>query len=186
MASLAAINAVGLLFRPVSVLVNAWGQSALPHLSADLAHGRVAEFDRTLVRALLAAAIASIAIGAALWLAWQPVEHYLLAGKYDGQSGLLLPWAAASGASVLRYVGSTGLMAAREFKFLAKAQILCGGLAAAATAGFILWSGYAGAMWGIALGNGACFVWEMLRLQRVRQRAAAGGTAGFAEPACES
>ena len=81
MASLAAINAVGLLFRPVSVLVNAWGQSALPHLSADLAHGRVAEFDRTLGRALLAAAAASVAIGAALWLGWRPVEHYLLAGK---------------------------------------------------------------------------------------------------------
>ena len=75
-------------------------------------------------------------------------------------------------ASVLRYVGSTGLMAAREFKFLAKAQTLCGALAAAATAGFILWDGYTGAMWGIAIGNGVCFAWEMLRLRGTRQRAA--------------
>jgi len=28
-------------------------------------------------------------------------------------------------------------------------------------------------MWGIAIGNGACFAWEMLRLRGVRQRARA-------------
>jgi O-antigen/teichoic acid export membrane protein len=173
LASLAAINAVGVLFRPVSVLVNAWGQSALPHLSAALAAGRIAEFDRTLGRALAGSAVASVAIGAVLWLAWNPIEHYLFAGKYGDGIALLLPWAAASGASVLRYVGSTGLMAAREFKFLAKAQIVCGALAAAVAAGFILWDGVSGAMWGIAIGNAACFGWEMARLQRVRRRAAA-------------
>jgi O-antigen/teichoic acid export membrane protein len=173
MASLAAINAIGLLFRPVSVLVSAWGQSALPHLSAALANGRLDEFDRTLRRALIATAIASVALGGVLWVAWNPVEHYVFADKYGDGILLLWPWAAASGASVLRYVGSTGLMAAREFKFLAKAQTLCGALAAAATAGFILWQGYTAAMWGIAIGNGACFAWEMLRLQGVRRRALA-------------
>jgi O-antigen/teichoic acid export membrane protein len=172
-ASLAAINAVGMLFRPVSVLVSAWGQSALPHLAAALVAGRIAEFDRTLGRALAGAAVASVAIGAVLWLAWTPIEHYVFAGKYGDGIALLLPWAAASGASVLRYVGSIGLLAAREFKFLAKAQIVCGALAAAATGGFILWDGASGAMWGIAIGNAACFGWEMARLQRVRRRAAA-------------
>jgi hypothetical protein len=86
---------------------------------------------------------------------------------------LLWPWAAASGASVLRYVGGIGLMAAREFRFLATAQTVCGALAAAATVGLILWDGSSGAMWGIALGNGACFVWEMARLRGVLRRAAA-------------
>jgi O-antigen/teichoic acid export membrane protein len=172
MASLAAINAVGLLFRPVSVLVAAWGQSTLPHLSAALANGSRDEFDRLLGRALITAALGSIAIGFALWLAWAPIERYVFAGKYPDGLLLLWPWAAASAASVLRYVGSTGLMAAREFAFLAKAQTVCGVLAAAATAGFILWQGYTGAMWGIAIGNAACFVWEMLRLQRVRRGAA--------------
>jgi O-antigen/teichoic acid export membrane protein len=160
------------LFRPVSALVTAWGQFALPQLSAALANGRIDEFDRTMMRALFAAAVGSVALGVGLWLAWHPVEHYLFAGKYSDQSPLVLPWAAASAASVLRYIGSTGLLAAREFKFLAKAQILCGGLAAAATAGLIVWQGYTGAMWGIAIGNGVCFVWEMLRLQSVRRRAA--------------
>jgi O-antigen/teichoic acid export membrane protein len=171
MTSLAAINAVGVLFRPASVLVNAWGQSALPQLSAALTNGRVGEFDRILTRGLIGATLASIAIGVALWLAWPPIEHYVLAGKYSDGVLLLWPWAAASGASVLRYVGSTGLMAAREFKFLAKAQILCGGLTAATTAGFILMQGYTAAMWGIALGNAVCFVWEMVRMQGVRRRA---------------
>ncbi len=174
MASLAAINAIGILFRPVSVLVNAWGQSALPHLAAALTNGRIDEFDRTLGRALVAAAVGSVAAGMALWFAWNPIQRYLLGGRYDDGILLLWPWAAASGASVLRYVGSTGLTAAREFKFLAKAQTLCGVLAAAATAGFVLWHGYTAAMWGIAIGNGVCFGWEMLRLQGVRRRVLAG------------
>jgi O-antigen/teichoic acid export membrane protein len=173
MASLAAINAIGLLFRPVSVLVSAWGQSALPHLSAALTNGRIKDFDRTLGRALLATAIGSLAIGLALWFAWEPIRRYVFAGKYSDGLLLLWPWAAASGASVLRYVGSTGLMAAREFKFLAKAQTVSGIIAAAATAGFILWRGYTFAMWGIALGNCICFVWEMVRLDDVRRRALA-------------
>lgn len=175
MASLAAINAIGLLFRPVSVLVSAWGQSALPHLSDALTNGRIDEFDRTLGRALIATAIGSIAIGMALWWAWPPVEHYVFGGKYADGILLLWPWAGASGASVLRYVGSTGLMAAREFKFLAKAQTVCGVLAAAATAGFILWQGYTAAMWGIAIGNCVCFAWEMVRLESVRRAACARG-----------
>jgi O-antigen/teichoic acid export membrane protein len=173
MASLAAINAVGILFRPVSVLVNAWGQYALPHLSSALTNGRIAEFDRTLGRAFIASAIASVALGLALWAAWTPIEHYALAGKYPDGILLLFPWAVASGANVLRYVGSIGLMAAREFKFLAKSQSVCGGLAAAATIVLILWDGYAGAMWGIAIGNGVCFVWAMLHLQSVRRDASA-------------
>jgi O-antigen/teichoic acid export membrane protein len=178
-ASLATINAIGVLFRPVSVLVTAWGASALPHLSAALANGRIGEFDRMLARALAWAAIASVAAGVATWFAWPPIERYLLAGKYGDGVLLLLPWAAASGASVLRYVGSIGLMAAREFKFLATAQTICGALAAGATAGFILWQGYSGAMWGIAIGNGACFVWEMGRLRRVRRRSLAAAAAAL-------
>lgn len=173
MASLATINAIGLLFRPVSVLVGAWGQHALPHLSAALTNGRLEEFDRTLGRALVATSIGSVAIGMVLWCAWEPVERYVFAGKYSDGVLLLWPWAAASAASVLRYVGSTGLMAAREFKFLAKAQTVCGVLAAAATAGFILWQGYTAAMWGIAIGNAACFAWEMARLDSVRRQAVA-------------
>ena len=170
MASLAAINAVGLLFRPVSVLVAAWGQSTLPHLSSALTNGRIAEFDRRLGQALTATALGSLALAIVLWVGWAPIARHIFAGKYPDGILLLWPWAAASAASVLRYVGSTGLMAAREFKFLANVQTVCGVIAAAATAGFILWLGYAGAMWGIALGNGVCFVWIMWRLRGVRRR----------------
>jgi O-antigen/teichoic acid export membrane protein len=173
MASLAAINAVGILFRPVSVLVAAWGQSTLPRLSAALANGRLVEFDRLVRRALFATALGSVAVGGVLWLLWSPIEHFVFADKYPDGILLLLPWAASSGASVLRYVSSIGLTAAREFKFLAKAQTVCGVLAAAATAGFILWQGYVGAMWGIAIGNGVCFGWAMLRLRLVRRRVSA-------------
>ena len=74
-ASLAAINAIGLLFRPVSVLVNAWGASALPHLASALTNGRIGEFDRIMAKALAGAALASVAIGVGLWFAWPPVER---------------------------------------------------------------------------------------------------------------
>jgi len=177
MASLATINAIGLLFRPVSVLVNAWGSAALPHLSAALANGRIGEFDRIIAKALVGAALASVAIGAALWFAWPPIERHLLAGKYTDGVVLLLPWAVASGTSVLRYVGGIGLLAARQFKFLAVAQSICGVATAVTTAGFILWQGYAGAIWGVAIGNAACLVWEMVRLRGVRQQRLAAATA---------
>jgi O-antigen/teichoic acid export membrane protein len=123
-----------------------------------------------------------VALCVVLWLAWYPVERYVLAGKYGGGALLLLPWAAASGASVLRYIGGIGLMAAREFKFLAKAQTVCGGLAAAATASFIVWHGYTGAMWGIAIGNAVCFVWEIRRLRCVRRNVLAHGALPAAGP----
>ena len=182
-AALAAINAVGVLFRPVSVLVQAWGQYALPQLSAALANGRTGEFSRALARALVGTAVASILLAALLLAAWPPIERFAFAGKYPDGALLLVPWAAASTATVLRYVGSVGLMAAREFAFLAKAQALCGLIAAAATAGFILWQGYTAAMWGIALGNAVCFGWEMLRLRGVGRRIASAGPRGGAPAA---
>jgi len=78
---------------------------------------------------------------------------------------------------VLRYVGGIGLLAARQFKFLAVAQSICGVATAVTTAGFILWQGYAGAIWGVAIGNAACLVWEMVRLRGVRQQRLAAATA---------
>jgi O-antigen/teichoic acid export membrane protein len=118
--------------------------------------------------------LGAIAIGSVVWYlallaCWDPVERWVLAGKYPAAQALLLPWAAASAASTLRFVAGTGLVAARQFKFLAHVQIVCGALAAAATVAMILWQGMAGAMWGIAIGNGACLAMILVRLRDVRR-----------------
>lgn len=169
LAALAAINVVGVLFRPVSVLMGAWSRAALPQFARLLSRGEIAAFERMLWRALAAAAAGSAALYVALVLAWGPVERLLLAHKYPDAAALLLPWAVASGMSLLRYVSGIALQAAREFKFLAYAQIVCGAASAAATVVVILWWGYEATMWGIAFGNGACFAWQVVRLRRVRR-----------------
>lgn len=167
--ALAAINIVGVLFRPVTVLSSAWARPALPQLSGMLARRDIAAFDRMLGRALGATTIGSIAWYFALLACWDPVERFVLAGKYPDAKALLLPWAAASAATTLRYVAGMGLVAARQFKFLAHVQIVCGGVAAAATVAMILWHGMAGAMWGIAIGNAACLVMILVRLRDIRR-----------------
>jgi O-antigen/teichoic acid export membrane protein len=165
--ALAAINIVGVLFRPITVLSSAWAKTALPQLSRMLARREIAAFDRMLAWALGATAIGSIAWYTALLACWDPVERLVLAGKYPDAKALLLPWAAASAASTLRYVAGLGLVAARQFKFLAHVQIVCGALAAAATVAMILWQGMDGAMWGIAIGNAACLAMILVRLRDI-------------------
>jgi O-antigen/teichoic acid export membrane protein len=167
--ALAAINIVGLLFRPITVLSSAWAKTALPQLSKMLARREIAAFDRVLAWALGLTAIGSVVWYLALLAGWEPVEHFVLAGKYPDAKMLLLPWAAASAATTLRYVAGIGLVAARQFKFLAHVQIVCGALAAAATVAMILWRGIDGAMWGIAIGNAACLAMILVRLRDIRR-----------------
>lgn len=167
--ALATINIVGVLFRPITVLSSAWAKPALPQLSRLLAHREIAAFDRMLAWALGATTIGSIAWYFGLLACWGPVDHYVLADKYPDAKALLLPWAAASAASTLRYVAGLGLIAARQFKFLAHVQMICGGVAAAATVAMILWQGMVGAMWGIAIGNAACLAMILVRLRDIRR-----------------
>ena len=172
LAALAAINVVNVLFRPLKLLVSAWSRSALPHLSALLASGQVDAFDRALRRALAMALVGSVAWFFALSYAWHTVEHHLLAGRYPDARILLLPCAVASGIWLLESVASVGLVAGRQFKFLAHASMVCGVISAVATTGMILWQGYAAAMWGIAIGDGVCFAMQLVRLRRLRRRVA--------------
>jgi O-antigen/teichoic acid export membrane protein len=150
-------------------LSSAWAKTALPQMSGMLARREFAAFDRMLVWALGATAIGSIVWYLALLAGWEPVERFVLAGKYPDAKALLLPWAAASAASTLRYVAGIGLVAARQFKFLAHVQIVCGAIAAAATVAMILLQGIDGAMWGIAIGNAACLAMILVRLRDIRR-----------------
>src|SRR6185437_7681306 len=103
LAGLAAINVVGVLFRPVRTMLTAWGRSALPQLAAAHADGRVAAFDRLTLRAFAVAGTASALWTAVLWLGWEPISRHFLAGKYPDAALLLLPWAVAAGLQCMEY-----------------------------------------------------------------------------------
>src|SRR5205085_3242992 len=61
LAGLAAINVVGILFRPVRLLLHAWMRSVLPNMSRQLANGRVHAFDRLFLQGFVAALLGSAA-----------------------------------------------------------------------------------------------------------------------------
>ena len=177
--ALAAINAVGILFRPVSVLMTAWGRLALPHLAEAWARADTGAFRRDLLRALGVALAGSIAWAVVLWLAWSVIERTLLAGKYPEGYRLLLPWALCSTLAVQEYIVGIALNAAREFRFLAYTQMLGGVVAMSATAGLILAGGYTWTMYGVAIGDAFCLALEVVQLTLLWRAAARPRPAGF-------
>ena len=177
LAGLGAINAVGVLFRPARILMSSWGRSALPHLATLAANRQIAAFDRAVFVPLAVGVGGSAAVCLALWLAWQPIEHYLFADKYPDAAALLVPWALASGLNVIDYIIGTALQAAREFKFLAQICLIGAPITAVATTAVVLWQGYTWTMYGVAFGTAAVIAMEAVRLQVVRRRMISGSPA---------
>jgi O-antigen/teichoic acid export membrane protein len=170
LASLAAINVVGVLFRPVRTMLTAWGRSALPQLAGFYASRDVAAADRLILVAFTAAGAASLAWTAALWFAWGPIDRHFFVGKYPDAWLLLMPWAVAAGLQCVEYTLGVALQAAREFKYLAYVTLVSAPLTVAATAGVILWHDYTWAMYGTAFGNLVALVMEAARLHVIRRR----------------
>lgn len=173
LAGLAAINVVGVLFRPVRTMLTAWGRSALPSMAALLAKNDLGAFDRAVWQAFAVATLASAGWFAVLWLGWQPIETYFLAGKYPDAWDLMWPWAIAAALNSMEYTIGIALQALREFKFLATVTLLSAPVTAAATAGAVLWQGYTWTMYGVALGSLATLVLEIGRVWAARRRLAA-------------
>jgi O-antigen/teichoic acid export membrane protein len=171
LASLAAINVVGVLIRPIRTLITAWGRAALPQLAGHFAARRIDAFDRIVVQAFIGAGAASIAWSILFCLAWRPIEHYFLAGKYPDAWTLVLPWAVTVALQCLEYTVNIALQAAREFKFLASTTLITAPLTVAATIGVILWHGYTWTVYGTALGSAVALGLEAGRLYVVRRRA---------------
>jgi O-antigen/teichoic acid export membrane protein len=169
-AGLAAINVVGILFRPVRIMITAWSRTALPELATHLAAGRVDAFDRTVARAFVLAGLGSGALLIVLWLAWRPIEQHFLAGNYPDASLLLWPWAAAAGIEGMTSTIATALQAAREFKFLAYCTVLSAPITILATIGAVLWQGYTWTMYGVAVGNLVLLAVTLARLRQARRK----------------
>jgi O-antigen/teichoic acid export membrane protein len=182
LAGLAAINVVGILFRPVRIMMTAWARTALPELAAHLAGGRVEAFDRIVARAFVLAAAGSFVWLVALWFGWGPIERHFLAGNYPDAWLLVWPWAVAAAIEAMSSTIATALQAAREFKFLAYGTVLSAPVTIAATVGVVLWHGYTWTMYGVAVGNLVLLGMTLGRLWRVRRGAIAqlGSTAAAA------
>jgi O-antigen/teichoic acid export membrane protein len=177
LAGLAAINVVGVLFRPVRTMLTAWGRSALPQLAGFYASGRVAAFDRLVWQAFVAAGAASAAWTGVLWFGWDEIARHFLVGKYPDAWLLVLPWAIAAGLQCMEYTLGVALQAAREFRFLAYTTLCTAPLTVATTAAVILWHDYTWTMYGTAFGNLVALLMEGGRLCAVRRRIVAGAPA---------
>jgi O-antigen/teichoic acid export membrane protein len=171
LAGLAAVNVVGLLFRPVRIMATSWGRAALPELATHLAAGRIAAFDRAIVRAFAAACVGSGGWFLALWLGWHLIERHFLAGNYPDAWSLMWPAAIAAALDAMSYTVSIGLRATREFKFLAYVTMLTAPVTIGATVGAVLWQGYTWTMYGVAFGSLVGLAIEGGRLYSVRRRA---------------
>lgn len=182
LAGLAAINAVALLFRPVRILATAWGRTALPEMAGDLAAGRVAAFDRALVRGLAAACVVSAGCCAALWASWGYIERHFLGGQYPDAWLLIWPAALVAGLDAVSHTISIGLRAFRDFKFLANITVATAPVTIAATAGAVLWQGYTWTMYGLAVGSSVALAIEAWRLCSLRRGLLVQSTAPPANP----
>ncbi len=169
LAGMATINVVGILFRPIRLMVTAWGRAALPELAAHLAAGRVAAVDRIVLRAFLTAGAGGVLWSLVLWLGWGEIERRFLVGHYPEAWLLLWPWALAATLDGMGATLSIALQAAREFRYLAYATIVGAPVTIAATVGAIVWRGYTSTMYGVALGYLVVLAMVVARYWRVRR-----------------
>jgi O-antigen/teichoic acid export membrane protein len=169
LAGLAAINVVGILFRPVRIMLTAWGRTALPELAAHLAAGRLDAFDRMVARAFVLAGVGSGFWLVALLVGWRPIEEHFLAGNYPDAWLLLWPWAVAAAIEAMSSTIAIALQAAREFKLLAYGTVLSAPVTILATIAAVLWQGYTWTLYGVALGNLVLLSVGLARLRRVRR-----------------
>jgi O-antigen/teichoic acid export membrane protein len=169
LAGVAALNAVGVLFRPISTLLTAWSRPTLPKLAAALAKGNFIAFDRMILTGMAVAAVGSAGWCAVLWLIWAPIEIYVLGDKYPDAGRLLLPWAIVTCVVALDQVASVALQAARDFRFLAYVTLISAPVTIVATVGTILWQGYTWAMYGVAIGQVLGLVMVVGRLYSIRR-----------------
>lgn len=173
LAGMATINVVGILFRPVRLMVTAWGRAALPELAAHLAAGRIAAVDRVIVRAFAAAGIGSVVWSLLLWLGWGEIERRFLVGRYPEAWLLIWPWALAATLDGMGATLAIALQAAREFRYLAYMTMVGAPVTIAATVGAILWRGYTWTMYGVAFGYLVVLAMLIGRYLQVRRNALA-------------
>lgn len=150
---LAVTNAVGMLYRPVTLFMSAWERSARPDLASLLSSGRKTAAVRALAKPAAFAVLASCAWFGALLFLWPLIDHYVFAGKFPAAHQQLLPWFVAQAILQLRFILGVALQAARQFRYLTYAYCVGGAATAAATAAILLQFDPSWVMLGTAVGE---------------------------------
>lgn len=127
------------LFGPVRIALTTWQNMVKPELAVALHEGRLAEVRVRLRRANLATALAVLALGAGLALAWPHVHGFLYERRYSGapMGTIVSIWCAVTLCAALYNVPSAALQALRDFRRLAMAS-LWGALVSGTAVGTLL------------------------------------------------
>ena len=164
--ALGSLAAGGILFRPVGVLLTAWGRIARPYLARAAAENRQSDFIRTILIALTLTILALLALYAIIYLAWNDLEGLIYRSKYPTIGWIALGWSAVTLVSSLRMVLTITLSAVKQFKPLAIATLYGSIVSLAAVAFTVPIFGFETAMVGIFLGELLCLLYILPRAVR--------------------
>ena len=122
--ALAMIAAAEIVFRPMGLLVTAWGRVSRPRLADLASQSDFVEFHRIVGIALLGFFLSYGVLCGAVWLGWNLIEEYLYAERYSEMGSLVGGWALVVFIGSIRAIFSNSLQSLKRFKPLATATIL--------------------------------------------------------------
>jgi O-antigen/teichoic acid export membrane protein len=123
-AQVALLQAVALLFRPVQLLIHAWGKLARVILAGHFAAGRYSEARAFSMKSLTILAVVFFAFLCMLWLAWPLIKAHLFKGQFADSDGLVVLWSAATGVIIVTGIFSVEAQSLIKFRELSYGAIL--------------------------------------------------------------
>jgi hypothetical protein len=123
-AQVALLQAVALLFRPVQLLIHAWGKLARVILAGHFAAGRYIQARAFAMKSLAVIAVGFFAFLAMLWLGWPLIKRHLFTGQYADPDSLVVLWSVATGVIIVTGIFSVEAQSLIRFKELSYGSIL--------------------------------------------------------------
>ena len=121
--ALALVAAAEIVFRPVGLLITAWGRVAQPRLAEVAGRNDTYEYYRIVKFALLTLTMANVVLAAGLYLAWPTIKSLLYGERYQDIGYLVIAWGLVVFIASIRAVFSICLKSLKKFKPLATATI---------------------------------------------------------------
>jgi O-antigen/teichoic acid export membrane protein len=122
--ALALVAAAEIVFRPVGLLVTAWGRVSQPRLAELAGHNDIDEYYRIVRYALGILLLANLTLAIGLYITWATVESLLYGERYEDIGYLVIGWGIVVFIASVRAVFSSCLQALKKFRPLATATIV--------------------------------------------------------------
>jgi O-antigen/teichoic acid export membrane protein len=116
-----------ILFRPVGLLLIAWGRVALPQLAQAAGQRRYSDFAHILRAGGSVIIIVFLGVCGVIYVAWAPLQVFIYGDRYEGIGWIVRGWAAVTLVESPRFMLGIALQSLKQFKPLAFAAI-CGGI----------------------------------------------------------